>query len=69
MSSKLANALSTIGYPLLTISVFVVVALFNYESFREASIISALVLGFVTIPLSIKMYVGSKRGTYTNFDV
>ena len=69
MNTKLANALSTVGHPLLTISVFVLVALFNYESFREASIISALVLGFVTIPLSIKMYVGSKRGTYTNFDV
>ena len=69
MNTKLANALSTVGHPLLTISVFVVVALFNYESFREASIISALVLSLVTIPLSIKMYVGSKRGTYTNFDV
>ena len=69
MNTKLANALSTVGHPLLTISVFVLVALFNYESVREASIISALVLGFVTIPLSIKMYVGSKRGTYTNFDV
>ena len=69
MNTKLANALSTVGHPLLTILVFVVVALFNYESVREASIISALVLGLVTIPLSIKMYVGSKRGTYTNFDV
>ena len=69
MNYRLANIVSTIGHPLLTVSIFVIVALFNYEDFYKASLISTLILSSVFIPLTLKMYKGSKNGTYTNFDV
>jgi hypothetical protein len=69
MNPRLANLISTIGHPLLTIPIFVIVALFSYENFQTASFISALILVGVVIPLTIKMFVGAKKGTYTNFDI
>lgn len=69
MKLKFANIISIIGHPLLTIPVFVVVAVFKYEELRKASLISALILGGVFIPLTIKMYKGHRNGAYTNFDV
>lgn len=69
MNQKQANTLSTIGNPLLTISIFVVIWLFNYENYHNAFLISKLLLGLVTIPLSIQMFLGFKRGNYTNFDI
>lgn len=69
MNKKLANIISTIGHPLLTIPVFVIIVLFTYEDFYNAAIISTLIISCVFIPISVKMYLGSKKGTYTNFDV
>lgn len=69
MNIRVANILSTIGHPLLTIPTFVIVVLSTYEDFYKASIISILLLGLVIVPLSIKMYSGSKNGTYSNFDI
>ncbi|MBB5286327.1 membrane-associated phospholipid phosphatase [Rhabdobacter roseus] len=69
MNLKLAKILSTIGHPLLTIPTSIIIALFNYEDFDNAAIVSILVMVCVILPLSIKMYKGSKRGTYTNFDI
>jgi membrane-associated phospholipid phosphatase len=69
MNKKLANVISTVGHPLLTIPVFLVIVLFSYQHLYNATTISALIIIFFFIPISIKMYVGSKKGTYTNFDV
>lgn len=69
MKFKIANIISTIGHPLLTIPIFVVIILFKYEDLQRAFLISALILGCVFIPLTIKMYCGSRNGTYTNFDI
>ena len=66
---RVANILSTIGHPLLTIPTFVIVVLFAYEDLYKASIISILLLGLVIVPISIKMYSGTKNGTYSNFDI
>lgn len=69
MNLKTANILSIVGHPLLTIPAVVIIILFNYEDFDKAVTISALILGCVIIPLSLKMYMGSRNGTYTNFDI
>jgi membrane-associated phospholipid phosphatase len=69
MNKKLANVISTVGHPLLTIPVFLVIVLFSYQHLYNATTISALIIIFFFISISIKMYVGSKKGTYTNFDV
>ena len=69
MNTKLASTLSTIGHPLLTVSLFSIISLFNFESIQKAAIISTIIIGVVIIPTTIKMYLGKKSGLYTNFDV
>lgn len=69
MKLKIANIISTIGHPLLTIPIFVIIVLFNYEDLNTAILISTLILSCVFVPLTIKMYKGSRKGTYTNFDI
>jgi membrane-associated phospholipid phosphatase len=69
MKFKIANIISIIGHPLLTIPIFVIMVLFKYQDLQRAFLISTLLLGGVFIPLTLKMYIGSRNGTYTNFDV
>jgi len=54
---------------MLTIPVFVVIAMFGFEDFKKAAFISFLIIGCIFIPLIVRMYLKSKNGTYTNFDV
>jgi membrane-associated phospholipid phosphatase len=69
MKIKIANIISIIGHPLLTVPVFVIILLFNYEDLHRAFLVSALILGCVFIPLITKMYNGLRNGIYTNFDI
>ena len=69
MTEKNANFISVLGHPLLSISLFSILSLFNFESIEKASLISALIICVVIIPTTIKMYRGKKDGVYTNFDV
>src|SRR5512145_1403445 len=69
MKQKIANFISTIGHPLFTIPVYVAILMFATESFKKASFVSGLIVGFVFVPLILRMYIKSKNGTYTNFDV
>jgi membrane-associated phospholipid phosphatase len=69
MKTKIAKCISIIGHPLLTIPVFVLTALFNFESVEKASGISVLIIGGIFIPLIVKMYHGERSGKYSNFDV
>src|SRR5688572_4347410 len=69
MKTKFANLVSTLGHPLLTVPLFTVVAVFDYEDPSKALLISTLIIGGVFIPLSVKMFRGVKSGEYSNFDV
>lgn len=69
MKRNLAKVISILGHPLLTFPVFVVIALFTYEEFHQALIHSSLILGGIFLPLSLKMYLKTKNGSYTNFDI
>lgn len=69
MKKKIAHYISVFGHPLLTLPVFAVIALFTFEEFQRALLLSLLIVGGFFIPIAIKMYTGSKKGTYTNFDV
>lgn len=69
MKTKIASFISTIGHPLLTIPVFSVIVFFTYEAFEKAVVHATLIVVGFFLPLSIKMYLSSKNGTYTNFDV
>lgn len=61
--------LSIIGHPLLTIPLFILIVLFGSEGFPKAVLNSSLIIGCVFIPLILWMYLKSKNGSYTNFDV
>ena len=69
MKHKIAKYISLIGHPLITISIFVVIAMFAFEEFHKALLISFLVIGCVIIPNTIRNYIKTKKGEYTNFDV
>ncbi|MBC3788723.1 phosphatase PAP2 family protein [Spirosoma utsteinense] len=66
---RTAKALSVLGHPLLTISLFVLYITFQQLPTRNAIIISALLLGGVVIPISWYNYQKVKQSQYTNFDV
>jgi len=66
---KLAKIISIIGHPLLTIPVFIIIVMFKFNSFSKAISISSIIIGCIFIPLILWMYIKSKNGTYTNFDV
>ena len=69
MKQKIANFISIIGHPLFTIPAFVAIVMFSNEDFKTASFISFLIIGCILVPLMLRMYIKSKNGTYTNFDV
>jgi hypothetical protein len=66
---KLAAFISFIGHPLLTFPVFSIIVLFAYEEFQKALWHSSIIVMGIFLPLVVKMYWSTKRGTYTNFDV
>jgi len=66
---KIAKAISFVGHPLLTIPLFVAVMMFAFEDFEKALLNSTLIIGCIFLPLFLRIYVKSKNGTYTNFDV
>lgn len=66
---KIAKLVSTLGHPLLTIPIYVAIVMFAFESIEKASLNSVLIIGGIFLPLVLWMYIKSKNGTYTNFDV
>jgi hypothetical protein len=66
---KVAGFISIIGHPLLTIPLFVVIILYGSDGFSKATLNSSLIIGCIFIPIILWMYIKSKNGSYTNFDV
>jgi membrane-associated phospholipid phosphatase len=69
MKTKLAKIVSTIGHPMLTIPLFVSVVLFSNNDAKSASFLTLLIVGCIFVPSICWMYLKSKNGSYTNFDV
>jgi hypothetical protein len=69
MKNSFAKFVSFIGHPLLTIPLFVAIVMFAFEDLKKASFISFIIIGCVFVPLILWMYIKSKNGSYTNFDV
>ena len=69
MKQKTANIISTLGHPLFTIPAFVAMVMFANEDFKKAVFITFLIIGCIFVPLILRLYIKSKNGTYTNFDV
>ncbi|MCC5613290.1 phosphatase PAP2 family protein [Nostoc sp. CHAB 5834] len=64
-----AKAISILGHPLFTITLFALLVTFLQLPISNAMIISALLLGGVVLPISWYNYRNVKRGQFTNFDV
>lgn len=69
MRQKVAQFISILGHPFVTLPAFLLYVLFAYESVYKAIITSIIIIGGMFIPMAIKTYRGTKRGDYTNLDV
>lgn len=69
MKQTIAKYISLAGHPLLTIPLFVTITMFATEDIRKASLVIFLIVGCIFVPLFVWLYVKSKNGTITNFDV
>jgi len=69
VKQKIAAYISLMAHPLITISIFILVVMFSYEEFNKALFISFLLVGCVIVPSTIRNYIKTKNGEYTNFDV
>ena len=69
MKTKLATFISTLGHPFVTLPAFAIFLLFNTESIQKASLLSALIIGGIFVPVGLRTLLGVRRGKYTNLDV
>jgi len=69
VKKEFASFISVIGHPLLTLSIFSIVAFFTYEESKQALFHSLMIVAGIVLPLAVKMYLNAKKGRYTNFDV
>lgn len=69
MKKNIAHIVSVLGHPLLTIPLYVALVMFGSEDFKRASLNTFLIIGCVFIPVTVWLYIKSRNGSYTNFDV
>ena len=69
MKQKIARIISIVGNPLLTIPLYVLFVMVGFEDIKRAALNSFLIIGCIFIPLALWLFVKSRNGTYTNFDV
>lgn len=66
---KFAHFISNFAHPLISFPIFVVIQLFSNEPMARAISLSALIILGIFVPITLKLYFGTKKGKYTNFDV
>jgi len=69
MKKKIAQLVSVAGHPLLTIPLYAAFVLFTFQDVKTAFFNSALIIGCIFIPLILRLYLKTRNGSYTNFDV
>ena len=69
MKQAIAKWISICGHPLLTLPLFVTITMFATEDIGKASLVIFLIVGCIFVPLVAWLYIKSKNGTTTNFDV
>lgn len=69
MKQKIARFISVAGHPLLTIPLYVALVTFASADGQKAAFNSFLIIGCIFVPLILWLYLKSKNGSYTNFDV
>ena len=66
---KIAMLVSIAGHPLLLCPAFTILVIFSLYPRSTAYFISALIIGLIACPLLVNNYLGTRKGSYTNFDV
>jgi len=69
MKQAIAKWISMCGHPLLTIPLFVIITMLATKDIGKASLVIFLIVGCIFVPLVAWLYIKSKNGTTTNFDV
>jgi membrane-associated phospholipid phosphatase len=64
-----AQAISVLGHPLLTLAIFTILITFRMYDQSKASLISAIIIGLLVVPVTLRNYNKYKKKEYTNFDV
>lgn len=67
--TQFAKFVSIVGHPLLTASLFTIYVTYQQLPFRNAILISGLLIGGVVLPVSWLSYRKVRQGQFTNFDV
>jgi membrane-associated phospholipid phosphatase len=67
--TKAAGFISILGHPLLILSVTTVLVSFHFNDRANASLISAVIIGLVIIPVTVHNISKARNKVYTNFDV
>lgn len=69
MKHKLAQIISTIGHPLLTVPIVVFVLLFHSESKLNLFVVLGIIVFGLILPVILKILKDLKSGNVSNFDV
>ena len=69
MKQKIARIISIVGHPLLTIPLYVIFVMVGFEDLKSAALNTLLIIGCIFVPLALWLFIKSRNGTYTNFDV
>lgn len=65
----IARIVSIIGHPLLILSLSTILIAFHFYTSAKAWLISAIVIGFVIVPVTVNNLLKARKKVYTNFDV
>lgn len=66
---KVAQIISIVGHPFITIPAFILIALLGNEITTSKLLVALLLIGGLFVPISIIIYYKTKKGTYSNLDV
>jgi hypothetical protein len=66
---KVAQIISVLGHPLLVLSLTTVLISFHFYDTAKASLISAVIIGLVIVPVTVHNISKARKKEYTNFDV
>ncbi len=67
--TRLARFISVIGYPLVLGSVVAIFLSFQAFGLQQALLAAGIIIGVITLPVTIWNYRKTRSGAYTNFDV
>jgi membrane-associated phospholipid phosphatase len=69
LKERVAKYISLVGHPLLTLSIFSTIVLFNNETIENAFFVSMIFFFCLIVPLLLNIYSGCQSGKYKDYDL